>query len=248
MQGWIKLHRRFVDWEWYSDIVTKTVFVDLLLAANHQNTKWQGKIVKKGEVITSVKKIAERNNLTIQQVRTALNKLEKTGEINKQTTNKNTLIKVLGYAKYQGCDNDDFENINKQITINQQTNNNQITTNKNDKNVKNINNDNKRETEKDKQTDFKYIKEEFVPPSLDEIKSYIRSINLNTNAEDFFDYYSANGWTVKGVPMRDWKAMCRKWSRSDNKNCKPKKHDTISRPPSYDLEKIKRDAMMNTTI
>lgn len=30
MQGWIKLHRRFVDWEWYSDIVTKTVFVDLL--------------------------------------------------------------------------------------------------------------------------------------------------------------------------------------------------------------------------
>lgn len=108
-------------------------------------------------------------------IKNNLLELEKTGEINKQTTNKNTLIKVLGYAKYQGCDNDDFKNINKQITINQQTNNNQTTTNKNDKNVKNINNDNKRETEKDKQTDFKYIKEEFVPPSLDEIKSLIKA-------------------------------------------------------------------------
>lgn len=142
MQGWIKLYRKLTDWEWYDDAVVKAIFIDLLILANHQDNTWHGQTVKRGSLVTSVATIAGRNGLTIQQVRTALNKLEKTGEINKQSTNKNTLIIVLNYERYQEFEDTENDNCqqtgNIQTTNKQQSNNNQITTNKN---VKNVNND-----------------------------------------------------------------------------------------------------------
>ena len=44
--GWIKLHRKFLKWEWYSDINTKSLFLHLLLTANHKDKQWQGITVK----------------------------------------------------------------------------------------------------------------------------------------------------------------------------------------------------------
>lgn len=37
--GWIKLHRKFTDWEWYHDRKVKEVFLHLLLKANYQEKK-----------------------------------------------------------------------------------------------------------------------------------------------------------------------------------------------------------------
>lgn len=142
MQGWIKLYRKLTDWEWYDDAVVKAVFIDLLILANHQDNTWHGQTVKRGSLVTSLATIAGRNGLSIQQVRTALDKLEKTGEINKQATNKNTLIIVLNYERYQEFE--DIENVNYQQTDNNQTTNNQQSNNKQsttNKNVKNVNND-----------------------------------------------------------------------------------------------------------
>lgn len=144
MQGWIKLFRKLADWEWYDDVVVKSVFIDLLIFANHQDNMWRGQVIKKGSLVTSLATIADRNKLSIQQVRTALSKLEKTGEINKQSTNKNTLIIVLNYERYQELDwneNTQYQQSNnKRSTNEQQSNNKQATTNKN---VKNDNNENK---------------------------------------------------------------------------------------------------------
>lgn len=139
MQGYIRLFRKLVDWEWYGDPVVKSVFIDLLIHANFKEKKWQGQIVKPGELVTSVSSIADRNGLSIQQVRTALAKLEKTGEINKRSTNKNTLIIVLNYKRYQEFDDSDISTFNKQSTNLQQSNNKQSTTTNNDNNVKNVN-------------------------------------------------------------------------------------------------------------
>jgi len=66
------------------------------------------------------------------QIRTALDKLERTWEISKKTTNRFTLITVLKYCDYNDYDLED----NQQITNKQPTDNQQITTNKNDKNKK----------------------------------------------------------------------------------------------------------------
>ena len=115
-QGWVKLHRKFINWEWYDEPTVKSVFIDLILNANHQAAAWHGHEIEKGSFVTSVADIAARNGLTTQQVRSALKKLEKTGEISKKATNKNTLIIVLGYAKYQDLIDTEQQTNNKQTT------------------------------------------------------------------------------------------------------------------------------------
>lgn len=135
--GWIKIHRQIIDWEWYSDIPTCRLFLHLLLIANHAPKKWQGQTIDKGELITSIGSLSEQTGLTIQQVRTAILKLESTGEIEKTSTNKNTLIKVRNYGIYQGFDEYEQQTNNKQTTNEQQTNNNkqEYKECKNDKNI-----------------------------------------------------------------------------------------------------------------
>jgi len=134
-EGWIKLHRSISDWEWYTDIPTKCLFIHLLLLANHQPRKWRGQTVNTGELITSIGSLVNGTGLTEQQIRTAIKKLESTGEIERKATNKNTIIIVLNYKQYQGMEYTEQQTNNKpnnnQITIKQQSNNNQITTNKN---------------------------------------------------------------------------------------------------------------------
>lgn len=133
MDGFIKLHRKLIEWEWYSDINVTRVFIHCLLEANHKDNKWRGQVIKRGSFITSYEKLAIATTLTVQQVRTALNKLKSTSEITYKSTSYNSIITINNWDKYQ-LDN---KQNNKQITNEQQTNNKQITTNKNDKNVKN---------------------------------------------------------------------------------------------------------------
>lgn len=104
MEGWIKLYRKLVDWEWYDEPNTKIVFIDLLLHANHKERKWRGETVEAGSLVTSIGAIAERNGLSTKQVRTAIAHLEKTGEIAKKRANKNTTLIVLNYKRYQEFD------------------------------------------------------------------------------------------------------------------------------------------------
>jgi hypothetical protein len=120
--GWLKLHRQFLNWEWYNDINVKVLFLHLLLRVNIEDKKWCGRTIKAGSLATSIKHLSEETGLTQQQIRTALTKLKKTGEINKQTTSQNTLISINNWDVYQTN--------NKQITNEQQTNNKQITTTK----------------------------------------------------------------------------------------------------------------------
>ena len=138
MEGWIKIHRQILNWEWYKDINVKILFIHLLLTANHQGKNWKGQLVKRGQKLTSLQHLANETGLTLQQTRTALIKLKSTGEITYTTTNKYTLVTITKYDDYQFIDEKITNKITNNQTNEQQTNNKQITTNKNDKNNKNL--------------------------------------------------------------------------------------------------------------
>jgi hypothetical protein len=145
-RGFLKLHRKIVDWEWYSDIKVKSLYIDLLLHANIEDKKWQGKVIKKGQQITSIEHLSIRNGMSKQEVRTALDKLVKSGNINKQTTNKYTLITIDKYDIFNSLQQKEQQTTNNQITNEQQTNNKPSTTTKEFKEFKNDKNNNKHAT------------------------------------------------------------------------------------------------------
>lgn len=128
MDGWIKLHRKFLDWEWYNDNNTKIVFLHLLLTANHKEKKWQGITIKRGQKLTSLQHLAEETNLTVRQTRTALSKLKTTNELTIKTTSKYTLITIEKYSDYQDIENENDKQNDKQndkrATNKRQTNDN----------------------------------------------------------------------------------------------------------------------------
>ena len=99
--GWIKLHRKLIDWEWYKDVNTFKLFLHLLLKANTETKKWQGQTINRGQLITSLKNLSHETGLTEKEVRTAISKLEKTKEVGKQTTSVNTTLTMLNYDLYQ---------------------------------------------------------------------------------------------------------------------------------------------------
>lgn len=117
-----------VEWEWYNDNNTKILFLHLLLTANHKDKKWQGITILRGQKLTSLEHLSKEVGLSVQQTRTALNKLKSTNEITIKSTNKNTLITIEKYSDYQDRDEEDNKqnNIrnNKRATNEQQTNNN----------------------------------------------------------------------------------------------------------------------------
>jgi len=193
VNGWIKLHRSILNWEWYDNPNVLSLFIHCLFSANYEEKKWHGQTIKKGSFITSIKHLSEDTGLSTQQVRTALSKLQTTNNITIKTTNKYSLITIIKWEKYQE---------NKQdITNKQQTNNKQITTTKEYKNIKESNISNKR----------------MKKPTLEELENYCLEKRLKVDCNKFIDYYNSNGWKVGKNNMKDWKATLRNWDRRNDK-------------------------------
>lgn len=145
--SWIKLDRRILKWGWYSDMNVKGVFLHLLLIASYEDGEYLGNKIKRGQAIIGTVETANQLGITRQQLRTALSKLEKSGEISKKTTNKFTLITIENYNKYQNVTLISNQRVtneqptdNQRVTNEQPTSNQRVTTLKNVKKLKKVKN------------------------------------------------------------------------------------------------------------
>ena len=127
MAGWIKLHRNLSEWEWYTDANTMRVFMHLLLKANHKDTSYRGKKVKRGQMLTGVSALAAQLCLTPQKIKTALSNLESTGEIVKKGNQQGTSITICNYDSYQDFDSLPNQQLTSEITSKQPATNQQLT-------------------------------------------------------------------------------------------------------------------------
>lgn len=113
-KGWIKLQRKITDcwiWDDGSPFDRRSAWIDLLLTANHADKKvvLDGQIttVKRGQILTSVRKLSERWKWSRTKVTAFLGILEKDGMVLKESDTKKTLITVENYGFYQDSDSEE---------------------------------------------------------------------------------------------------------------------------------------------
>jgi len=101
MVGHIKIDRKILNWEWYSDYKMVHLFIHLLLKANYKENTWQGRVIKRGQLIIGLHKLSGNTGLSLSQTRTCLTKLQTTGEIAIEVTNKYSIVTICKYDTYQ---------------------------------------------------------------------------------------------------------------------------------------------------
>lgn len=128
MKGWIKLHRKLKTWEWYHKSEMVHLFIHFLLSANHDDGTWQGIEIKRGQFITGLNALNYETSISVQTIRTCINRLKSTNEITIESTNKNSIVTICNYDDYNDLIVETNKQINrqtnKQLTFNQQTTNN----------------------------------------------------------------------------------------------------------------------------
>ena len=219
MEGWITLHRKFLTWEWFDKPEMVQLFIWLLLNANYTDKKWQGQVIKRGQILTTTPKIMEALRLTEQQTRTCIGRLKSTGEITCKSTNKYTIITICNYDRYQddnfasnGQNNgqtntpatdkqrtnnglyNDILNVSKQINNNNNNNNNNISVCVNSAH-----------TREDKERD-----------SIFQIFFFKNFVNPAYEVERFYNHYEAQGWERgNGQKIRNRIAAAKAWEQED---------------------------------
>lgn len=104
MEGFIKTFRKKLECGWFKDPPVAHLYEYLSLSASYSDIAWRDIIVKRGQLISSRKKMAEETGLSEKIVRRCLNALKRAGEINIESNNQYTLVTINNYSEYQGED------------------------------------------------------------------------------------------------------------------------------------------------
>lgn len=144
--SYVKLYRKTLQNEWWDDLNTMRLWFYLLLSVNWVDKKWHGMIIKKGQIMTSAKKLAKGTKISYQSIRTSLERLKSTNQLTCETTHGGTLITIVKWELYQGdsdvANEPTNELPNKKVTSGQRATNEQLTTTKEYKELKNNTNTN----------------------------------------------------------------------------------------------------------
>lgn len=135
MDGWVKIHRKMLE----NPVVCKdndhlAIWIYLLVNATHKEipAMFQGRKItlKPGQLVTGRKSIAEHLSVSESKVHRVLLAFENDQQIEQQTSNKNRIISILNWDKYQNTEQQNEQQMNNKRTTNEQ----QMNTNKNVKN------------------------------------------------------------------------------------------------------------------
>lgn len=121
--GFVKIPDDLNEWAWFDDNNALLVYIRLRFDAKYKDSDVGNVHLKRGQLMTTIPKIAEKNSITIQQARTAIDRLKSTGKITVKPMSKFSVITLIDYDPE---DENNSQN-NTQITHKQQADNRQIT-------------------------------------------------------------------------------------------------------------------------
>lgn len=210
--SWVKIYRKITEWEWWDDAECVKLWLWLLCKAQTKDRKWSGKVIKRGQLITTLDGIKSECKISIDKIRRRLGYLQNSGAILIETTNANHFITILNYGTYQ--DRNTYSKTettnepqtkrkratNRQQADNKQTENEPQTDNKQTtpiKEYKNIRNNNIRENpniiiQEDKNERIFFKENEKKVFSIEEIKKLLADAGIYWKAQGYLDFKENN--------------------------------------------------------
>ena len=130
--------------------------------------------------------------ITKKQLRTALSNLLLTGEIRAtKKIGKVVVISIVNYDKYQG----EGQQKGNERASERATKGQHIKKEKKDKNILSLTPSHK----------------PYHIPTIEEVREHERASGLGKDPEEFFKYYSAQGWKASGKKIYSWQKLYANW-------------------------------------
>jgi len=98
------LRKHFLIWEWKDDSKMMHMFLHLLLSANNRRGEWRSLTVKRGQLITSRRRLLTETGMAESTIRSCLDRLEEMKAITMSPIGKYTVITICDYEKYAGSE------------------------------------------------------------------------------------------------------------------------------------------------
>ena len=190
MEGYIKLYRQIMKWEWYDDANTFRLFIHLLLKANYEDAQWRGLAIKRGQLFTSIGHLSHELKISDKAVRIALDKLIKTKEVASKGASNGTMITICKYDSYQ-------LSFNTEGQTEGQTRGKRGATN-------NKNNNNKEK--KNKEIDLSFLQKDFIPIvekwlfyKKEKKQEYKGQTSINTFCKKLIEYSNGDAIIAEAI-------------------------------------------------
>ena len=190
MEGYIKLYRQVMKWEWYDDANTFRLFIHLLLKANYEDAQWRGLTIKRGQLFTSIGHLSHELKISDKAIRIALDKLIKTKEVASKGANNGTMITICKYDIYQSSFNTEGQTEGQTRGERGATNNN--------------NNNNKEK--KNKEIDLSFLQKDFIPIvekwliyKKEKKQEYKGQTSINTFCKKLIEYSNGDAIIAEAI-------------------------------------------------
>ena len=187
MNGWIRLDRAIQDNFLWQEPEALKLWLYLLMAASltDKATVFNGKMlnIKRGDLVFGLHAASSRLDISVRRLRKYLDWFESDHMIDKQITNKFSIISITNYSQYQ--DTGKQPSSKSQATAKQTSTTIQVTSN-------------------NKQS---------IPPTVEEVRAYCDSRSNGIDPEMFIAFYEARGWKIGKDRMKSWKACVVTWEK-----------------------------------
>ena len=170
--------------------------------------------------------LATQFNRPVELIHDALDTFIKYEMIDETISKAGTIYSISNWDKYQNIDG--MERIREQNRLRKQRERDRKRDIEDDSHVTERDShatDKEKDKDKEEDKEKNNIKKRtfFIPPTVDEVKTYCTERNNKIDAQTFIDFYESKGWMIGANKMKDWKAAIRTWEKRHNNDKAPVK-------------------------
>jgi len=120
--GWIALHRKIYSSKDFNNQLEVAVFLYLVAMASHKETnviyRKKKLSLKRGEVSIAYRDLAKKFNISLQNIKTIIKHLIKSGNLNQNLTKNLSIYTIVKYNKYQDIEPQSNQKLTHRTTTN----------------------------------------------------------------------------------------------------------------------------------